>query len=260
MEKNLTMKSLYTMLMSINDRLDNIDISLGKINDRFVGNEKKIEDIRTDIDRLDHGNILAHEQINDIKKSIGKCDVGKTVDDKSIESDEDISDCIDELAKAAEAMKDYVEKTFNISFDNEDEDEDNFNDSVNHPSHYTDGKYEVIDFIEQYASEVHIGNAVKYICRAGKKDEDTYIEDLKKAEWYLLRYHDGVLSGKFRDCSYVDYHNESKERINISDFCKDKKLCFELTKVINFICLGQIYSAYLALHEYIGYCEELGED
>lgn len=44
------------------------------------------------------------------------------------------------------------------------------NDNVNHPSHYANGKIEVIDFIEDKNFNFHLGNAVKYICRAGKKD------------------------------------------------------------------------------------------
>lgn len=60
-------------------------------------------------------------------------------------------------------------------------------DSVNHPSHYTDGKIEVIDFIEDKNLDFHLGNAVKYISRAGKKDSDKYLQDLKKARWYLDR-------------------------------------------------------------------------
>lgn len=60
-------------------------------------------------------------------------------------------------------------------------------DNVNHPSHYTDGKIEVIDFIEDKKLGYHLGNAVKYISRAGKKDPDKYIEDLQKAVWYLNR-------------------------------------------------------------------------
>ena len=62
------------------------------------------------------------------------------------------------------------------------------NDNVNHPAHYTDGKIEVIDFIEDKKLGFHLGNAVKYICRAGKKDPEKTIEDLQKAEWYLHRY------------------------------------------------------------------------
>lgn len=61
------------------------------------------------------------------------------------------------------------------------------NDAVNHPSHYTDGKIEVIDFIEDKNLDFCLGNAVKYISRAGKKDPAKEIEDLKKAVWYINR-------------------------------------------------------------------------
>jgi len=62
------------------------------------------------------------------------------------------------------------------------------NDPVNHPSHYTDGKIEVIDFIEDKKLGFHLGNAVKYIARAGKKDPAKTVEDLEKAIWYIKRY------------------------------------------------------------------------
>lgn len=61
------------------------------------------------------------------------------------------------------------------------------NDMVNHPSHYTDGNIEVIDFIEDKKLNYHRGNAVKYICRAGKKDPEKEVEDLQKAAWYINR-------------------------------------------------------------------------
>lgn len=60
-------------------------------------------------------------------------------------------------------------------------------DMVNHPPHYTDGKIEVIDFIEDKQLGFHLGNAVKYISRAGKKGKDKEVEDLMKAAWYLNR-------------------------------------------------------------------------
>ena len=60
-------------------------------------------------------------------------------------------------------------------------------DPVNHPSHYTDGKIEVIDCIEDKKLGFCLGNAVKYIARAGKKDPSKEIEDLKKAAWYVAR-------------------------------------------------------------------------
>jgi hypothetical protein len=58
-------------------------------------------------------------------------------------------------------------------------------DNINHPAHYTDGKIEVIDYIEDKKLNFNLGNAVKYISRAGKKGNK--IEDLKKAIWYLYR-------------------------------------------------------------------------
>lgn len=60
-------------------------------------------------------------------------------------------------------------------------------DLVNHPPHYTYGKFETIDVIEDMALGYHLGNAVKYISRAGKKDPTTFLQDLKKARWYLDR-------------------------------------------------------------------------
>lgn len=67
------------------------------------------------------------------------------------------------------------------------------NDPVNHPSHYTSGKYEVIDIIEDQLGADGIrgfclGNAVKYICRAGKKDPSKTRQDLEKAIWYINHY------------------------------------------------------------------------
>jgi hypothetical protein len=69
-------------------------------------------------------------------------------------------------------------------------------DPVNHPSHYTDGKIEVIEFIEDKKLNFNLGNAVKYISRAGKKrgGPDKEVEDLQKAIWYLQR-EIGLISG-----------------------------------------------------------------
>lgn len=63
------------------------------------------------------------------------------------------------------------------------------NDTINHPSHYIEGrKYEPISVIEDWQLPYHLGNAVKYISRAGRKDKDKMKEDLQKAVWYLERY------------------------------------------------------------------------
>ena len=60
-------------------------------------------------------------------------------------------------------------------------------DNVNHPDHYNHGKIEVIDFIEDKQLGFHLGNAIKYISRAGRKDPTRTVEDLRKAAWYLNR-------------------------------------------------------------------------
>ena len=59
-------------------------------------------------------------------------------------------------------------------------------DLVNHPPHYRDGGIEVIDFIEAKDLNFRLGNAIKYISRAGKKASDP-VQDLEKAVWYLKR-------------------------------------------------------------------------
>ncbi len=55
------------------------------------------------------------------------------------------------------------------------------------PDHYQDGGIETIDFIDAKKLNFNLGNAVKYISRAGKKDPEKYKEDLQKAAWYLDR-------------------------------------------------------------------------
>lgn len=57
----------------------------------------------------------------------------------------------------------------------------------NHPAHYggADSPYEAIKVIEAWGLGFCLGNAVKYIARAGKKD--ALVQDLKKARWYLDR-------------------------------------------------------------------------
>lgn len=54
------------------------------------------------------------------------------------------------------------------------------------PRHYTELRPEPIDVIECWKLGFHLGNAVKYIARAGRKTVDA-IKDLEKASWYLQR-------------------------------------------------------------------------
>lgn len=58
-------------------------------------------------------------------------------------------------------------------------------DPVNHPSHYTQGGIETIDFIEAKQLPYNLGNVIKYITRADHKGNK--LEDLQKARWYLDR-------------------------------------------------------------------------
>ena len=66
-------------------------------------------------------------------------------------------------------------------------------DAVNHPSHYTTGKIEVIDFIEDKELNFNLGNVVKYVSRCGRKKSSgksmdaKALGDLKKARWYIDR-------------------------------------------------------------------------
>ena len=60
--------------------------------------------------------------------------------------------------------------------------------SINHPDHYGgDNIYEAIKVIEAWDLDFSLGNTIKYISRAGKKDKSKEIEDLKTALWYLKR-------------------------------------------------------------------------
>ena len=60
---------------------------------------------------------------------------------------------------------------------------------INHPPHYggEDAPYEAIKVIEAWQLGFHLGNVIKYLSRAGKKDPDKLLQDLEKAKWYLDR-------------------------------------------------------------------------
>lgn len=78
---------------------------------------------------------------------------------------------------------------YSLTNENE-ETQKTLDDKVSRPSHYTYGDIEIIDFIEQVTKDYKpelafaIGNAIKYISRANRKNGK---EDLDKARWYLNR-------------------------------------------------------------------------
>ena len=59
---------------------------------------------------------------------------------------------------------------------------------IDHPQHYggKEDTYEAIKVIEAWSLGFHLGNVLKYLSRAGKKNSK--LEDLRKAQWYLNRY------------------------------------------------------------------------
>lgn len=104
-------------------------------------------------------------------------------------------------------------------------------DIINKASHYNVGKFEVIDVIEEFNLGFNIGNALKYIARAGKKDRLKTVEDLKKARYYIER-----------ELSLVEKHGiwrnaqlKVTEEDRVTDISHDWKLSVRLECVIHAI-------------------------
>ncbi len=62
--------------------------------------------------------------------------------------------------------------------------------AVHHPAHYNAGRIEHVDFVEDqgWGPGYHLGQATKYIVRAGRKPGASAVEDLQKARWYIDRW------------------------------------------------------------------------
>jgi hypothetical protein len=69
----------------------------------------------------------------------------------------------------------------------EDEPKKQEKEMVKHPAHYggAENPYEAIKVIEAWDLGFCLGNTIKYIARAGKKDDT--LQELEKALWYLKR-------------------------------------------------------------------------
>ena len=61
---------------------------------------------------------------------------------------------------------------------------------INHPDYYQGNNctHEAIEVIEAHGLGFHLGNVLKYILRAGKKNTEDELTTLNKAKWYLERY------------------------------------------------------------------------
>lgn len=80
------------------------------------------------------------------------------------------------------SIETWDDEDFFVEWDNN---QDTKNDNINSPKHYTAGKYEVIDVIEDWDLNFRLANAIKYIARHKHKGKP--LEDLEKALWYLQR-------------------------------------------------------------------------
>lgn len=63
------------------------------------------------------------------------------------------------------------------------------------PPHFR-ARVQAIDAIEAWSLGFCLGNVVKYIARAGKKENESVLSDLKKAHWYLERHIKSLEEGK----------------------------------------------------------------
>jgi hypothetical protein len=122
-----------------------------------------------------------------IKKSNAVYKAKKT--SKIIEAVQEMKSTLDALdkikdkpkkSKAIQEGNDLANKIFQETYDKY------HPDLVNHPPHYKSGGIETIDFIEAKDLNYRLGNVVKYVSRAGRKNSDP-VQDLEKAAWYLQR-------------------------------------------------------------------------
>ena len=88
-----------------------------------------------------------------------------------------------EIIPSMQVLK-RISEALNIDYKELDIKEDK-KEMIDHPKHYNMGKYEAIEVIEDWGLGFNLGNTVKYISRAGHKDN--ILQDLKKALWYLDR-------------------------------------------------------------------------
>lgn len=93
------------------------------------------------------------------------------------------------------------------------------NENVNNPEHYggAQNPFEAIKVIEAWDLNFSLGNAVKYISRAGIKDPRKHLEDLQKARWYVGRELERLDPSRL--------WNETSDKRVLSEY--DKKLIHE---------------------------------
>jgi len=128
--------------------------------------------------------------------------------------------------------------------------------SVNHPQHYggEDNKYEAIKIIEAWNCGFCLGTALKYLVRAGKKDQSKLIEDYKKALWYVQR--------AFTNQECVDVPKEGDYCLN--SVLKGLIVCDDVKEVLKCVANNQLEPGIWALqymtdHTLIGKALKIAE-
>lgn len=99
-------------------------------------------------------------------------------------------------------------------------------DNINHPAHYEAAGYLVQPIDVTEGLPFCLGNAVKYLARAGKKNGSPEVEDLKKARWYIERQ---MQAWKDADETYLVLDRETSAALLILEQKKHQDfLCFEI--------------------------------
>jgi hypothetical protein len=104
-------------------------------------------------------------------------------------------------------------------------------DMVNHPAHYTSDPsgVECIDIVRH--RNYNIGNAIKYLWRAGLKNEEKHIEDLKKAIFYIADEINRI-ENKYKECEECGLYEKPRYMTEIEDgwYCNECAMEIEKEK------------------------------
>lgn len=90
---------------------------------------------------------------------------------------------------------------------------------IDHPEYYKAGGIEAIDVIEDWKLDFCLGNAIKYIARAGKKSDDVRT-DLEKAAWYIKHHAESVKAGTIPPIT-----PQKNTKYDVEDVCEAWGVC-----------------------------------
>ena len=106
---------------------------------------------------------------------------------------------------------------------------------IDHPAHYAENRdIEPVALIEDWDLSFCLGNAVKYISRAGRKDSSKIVEDIKKAIWYIEREKEFGKCGLSTRLKYIK-RKWYDEVWTVDDVCNDWYMSPDLHMAIRLI-------------------------